>query len=129
MTALRTCIGSAKFGIERHEAPPDDFPIQPSQKDGLGRLCKTHWNQYTNALRKAALAREAADGDPVASDAIAEREVQLPETLAEVETPDGQAALEAAAKAAQVARRGGARTSKKAAAGLLPSAGSQGDAG
>ena len=62
MADLRRCIGSAKFGIEAHEAPPEDFPAQPSQKDGLGRMCKTHWNQYTTALRKAALARKAADG-------------------------------------------------------------------
>ena len=52
-TTLRRCIGSAKFGIEPHEAPADDFPAQPSQKDGLGRMCRTHWNQYTSALRKA----------------------------------------------------------------------------
>ena len=62
-TELRRCIGSAKFGIEAHEAPPDEFPAQPSQKDGLGRMCKPHWNQYTNALRKAALARKAAEGE------------------------------------------------------------------
>jgi hypothetical protein len=24
-------------------------------------MCKTHWNAYTNALRKAALARKAAE--------------------------------------------------------------------
>ena len=57
MTDMRRCIGSAKFGIEAHEAPATDFPAQPSQKDGLGRMCKPHWNQYTNALRKAALVR------------------------------------------------------------------------
>ena len=60
----RRCIGSAKFGIEAHDAPPGDFPSQPSQKDGLGRMCKPHWREYTNALRKAALARKAADADP-----------------------------------------------------------------
>jgi hypothetical protein len=60
---MRRCIGSTKFGIEAHEAPVDDFPIQPSQKDGLGRMCKAHWNQYTSALRKAAVARKAADGE------------------------------------------------------------------
>ena len=59
---LRRCIGSAKFGIEAHEAPPDEFPAQPSQKDGLGRMCKPHWRQYTSALRRAALVRRAADG-------------------------------------------------------------------
>jgi len=62
-TDQRRCIGSAKFGIEAHEAPVTDFPAQPSQKDGLGRMCKPHWNQYTNALRKAALARKAAEGE------------------------------------------------------------------
>ena len=61
-TALRRCIGSAEFEIEAHEAPPDAFPAQPSQKDGLGRMCKPHWNQYTAALRRAALARKAAEG-------------------------------------------------------------------
>jgi hypothetical protein len=62
MADMRRCIGSAKFGIEAHEAPADDFPAQPSQKDGLGRMCKTHWRAYTGALRKAALARKAAEG-------------------------------------------------------------------
>jgi hypothetical protein len=60
MAELRRCIGSAKFGIEAHEAPIEDFPKQPSQNDGLGRMCRSHWNQYTTALRKAALARKAA---------------------------------------------------------------------
>ena len=74
MADLRRCIGSAKFGIEGHEAPPEDFPAQPSQKDGLGRMCKTHWNQYTTALRKAALARKAADGAVATEAAPTERE-------------------------------------------------------
>ena len=63
-TELRRCIGSAKFGIEAHDAPVTEFPAQPSQKDGLGRMGKPHWNQYTSALRKAALARKAAEGEP-----------------------------------------------------------------
>ena len=66
MAELRTCIGSTRFGIEAHEAPVEDFPVQPSQKDGLGRMCKVHWNQYTTALRKAAVAAKAAEGDAVA---------------------------------------------------------------
>ena len=70
-TDQRRCIGSAKFGIEAHEAPVADFPIQPSQKDGLGRMCKTHWNQYTSALRKAALARKAAEGQATATTEVA----------------------------------------------------------
>ncbi len=62
MADMRKCIGSTKFGIVAHEAPIGDFPAQPSQKGGLGRMCKVHWNQYTTALRKAALARQTADG-------------------------------------------------------------------
>jgi hypothetical protein len=62
MADMRKCIGSAKFGIEAHEAPVSDFPAQPSQKDGLGRICKPHWSQYTKELRKAAVARKAAEG-------------------------------------------------------------------
>jgi len=68
MADLRRCIGSERFGIEAHEAPVTDFPAQPSQKDGLGRMCRTHWNQYTTALRKAALARKAADGAAIHHD-------------------------------------------------------------
>lgn len=30
-----------------------EFPAQPSQKDGLGRMCNPHWNQYTSALTAA----------------------------------------------------------------------------
>jgi hypothetical protein len=87
MTDMRKCIGSAKFGIEAHEAPATEFPVQPSQKDGLGRMCKTHWNAYTNALRKASLARKAAEAEMVEPEPIAAaepvkakraREAQLP---------------------------------------------------
>ncbi|HUQ78575.1 MAG TPA: hypothetical protein VM427_06865 [Patescibacteria group bacterium] len=66
------CIGSAKFGIEAHEAPATEFPAQPSQKDGLGRMCKPHWNQYTDALRKAALAPKAAEGEAAEPKTVAE---------------------------------------------------------
>jgi hypothetical protein len=62
MADLRKCIGSKRYGIEAHEAPVGDFPSQPSQKDGLGRMCKPHWNQYTTALRKVRLARKADGG-------------------------------------------------------------------
>jgi hypothetical protein len=63
MADLRRCIGSARFGIEPHDAPVEDFPKQPSQKDGLGRMCKTHWNQYTAGLARDAKARKLADAD------------------------------------------------------------------
>lgn len=61
---MRRCIGSQTFGIEPHDAPISGFPVQPSQKDGLGRMCKPHWNRYSSALRKAALARKAAEAVP-----------------------------------------------------------------
>ena len=51
---MRRCIGSAKFRIESHEAPVEDFPVQPSRKDGHGTMCRPHWTEYTRALRKAA---------------------------------------------------------------------------
>lgn len=60
---MRTCIGSEKFGIPRHDAPTSEFPIQPSQKDGIGRMCKPHWTLYTRALgadRKARATEAAA---------------------------------------------------------------------
>ncbi len=55
------CIGSAKFGIEAHDAPPADFPVQPSQKDGLGRMCKTHWTEYVRGLTRDAKAGKGAE--------------------------------------------------------------------
>ena len=64
MADMRRCIGSARFGIEAHEAALTDFPVQPSQKDGLGRMCKVHWNQYTAGLARDAKARKTADGAP-----------------------------------------------------------------
>jgi hypothetical protein len=60
MADLRRCIGSTRFGIDAHDAPITDFPSQPSQKDGLGRMCKPHWNQYTAGLARDAKARKAA---------------------------------------------------------------------
>ncbi|MBF6605926.1 MAG: hypothetical protein IVW53_10135 [Chloroflexi bacterium] len=60
ITVVRTCIGSKTFGIEAHEAPIEDFPVQPSRKDGLGTMCRPHWTEYTRALRKASIASKAA---------------------------------------------------------------------
>ena len=65
MAELRRCIGSAKFGIEAHEAPPEDFPTQASQKDGLGRMCKPHWNEYTRGLARDRRANKATTEGPV----------------------------------------------------------------
>ena len=68
-TTVRRCIGSARFGIEPHDAPVDDFPKQPSQKDGLGRMCKTHWNEYTAGLARDAKARKTAEPNVAAAPA------------------------------------------------------------
>jgi len=62
-TTTRRCVGSDRFGIEPHEAPISDFPRQPSQKDGLCRMCKPHWKAYTAGLRKDALARKAEEAE------------------------------------------------------------------
>jgi hypothetical protein len=61
MAEMCRCIGSARFAIEAHDAPIEDFPKQPSRKDGLGRMCKTHWNQYTAGLARDAKARKTAE--------------------------------------------------------------------
>lgn len=111
---MRRCIGSTRFGIEAHDQPADEFPVQPSQKDGLGRMCHTHWRAYTNALRKAAVARKAeastdaevqaevppepgpeivdevvADPGPPATPSRRTRKAAVPETGADAPTDDG----------------------------------------
>src|SRR5438445_13889641 len=85
--ALRRCTGGARFGIEAHEAAVDEFPSQPSQKDGLGRMCRRDWNIYT-----AGLARDAKAGRAAESGAIAEPSV-----------PVAAAALPARAKGRRIA--------------------------
>jgi hypothetical protein len=64
-TALRRCTGSARFGIEPHEAPVSEYPKQPSRKDGLGTMCTEHWRAYVRALREARKAAKAAETAPV----------------------------------------------------------------
>jgi hypothetical protein len=90
MAEMRKCIGSAKFGIEPHEAPVTEFPAQPSQKDGLGRMCKPHWNQYTTALRKAALARKAAQVAPAEAQPVATPEPALAKRGPKPITPEAR---------------------------------------
>ena len=63
----RRCIGSARFGIEPHDAPINEFPAQPSQKDGLGRMCATHWRAYTARLAHDAKARKLAAAPAVSA--------------------------------------------------------------
>ena len=122
MADMRKCIGSAKFGIEAHEAPVGDFPAQPSQTDGLGRMCKPHWNQYTKALRKAALARKAPDGGLATEVAPSESDraaVAVPKAVG------GTAAKKARAAKPEPIQTRVPRGRQEAA----PEGGSQGDAG
>ncbi len=101
MAEMRRCIGSAKFGIEPHEAPIEDFPKQPSQKDGLGRMCRPHWNQYTTALRKTALGRKAAASDAAIEVAPTESEpTAKPEPIG-TRVPRGRRQAEPVAEVAQ----------------------------
>jgi hypothetical protein len=60
-TDLRRCKGSARFGIEPHEAPVAEFPVQPSRRDGLGSMCTEHWRAYVKGLREARAAVRTAD--------------------------------------------------------------------
>jgi hypothetical protein len=117
MADLRRCLGSARFGIEAHELPPDDFPVQPSQRDGLGRMCKTHWNQYTKALRKAALARKAAEAGAPSESA--------PAAVAAPKAVGSRKIQEARTPKPEPIRTRGPRGRQQ----RLPEAGSQGDAG
>jgi hypothetical protein len=121
-TALRRCIGSAKFGIEAHEAPPDEFPAQPSQKYGLGRMCKPHWNQYTSALRKAALARKAAERGTAIEALSSEPE---PVAVATPKAVGGRKTKEPRTPKPEPIRTRAKRGSKP----VVRAAGSQGDAG
>ncbi len=111
MTDMRKCIGSTKFGIEAHEVPSENFPAQPSQKDGLGRMCIAHWKQYVRALGQAAKARK---------DAVVEVATEAAPTV-----PDPAAAKKARAAKLEPIRTRAPRGRRQA----TPAAGSQGDAG
>jgi hypothetical protein len=122
MADMRKCIGSVKFGIEAHEATVSDFPAQPSQKGGLGRMCKPHWNRYTKALRKDALGRKATDS------AVAMEVLPTGSGPAAVATPKaagGKTTRKARAAKPESIRTRVPRVRQEAA----PEAGSQGDAG
>ena len=119
---MRKCIGSAKFRIEAHEAPLAEFPAQPSQRDGLGRMCKPHWNQYTKALRKAALARKAAEAGASTEVAPTEPEAVV---VASPKAVGGKTAKKPRAAQSEPIRTRVPRGRQEAA----PKAGSQGDAG
>jgi hypothetical protein len=64
---LRRCKGSARFGIEPHQAPSSDFPKQPSRKDGLGVMCAEHWRAYVKGLREARVASATSDAGTTTS--------------------------------------------------------------
>ncbi|MEX1171683.1 MAG: hypothetical protein WEG56_03615 [Chloroflexota bacterium] len=125
----RRCIGSTKFGIEAHDAPATDFPVQPSQKDGLGRMCKTHWNQYTTALRKAALARKAAEACPFGGTTPDECSTIRERSVAGVSDSVPDCPVHGAFQEADPAGAPEPTRGKRRRKALVPEAGSQGDAG
>ncbi len=65
----RLCAGSTRFNIPQHRAPAADFRLQPSAKDGLGRMCKPHWTEYTGSLRRAANERKGIEPKPATAKA------------------------------------------------------------
>ena len=63
-TELRHCTGSTRFSIEPYEAPVNEFPKQPSRKDGLGTMCTEHWRAYVKGLREARHFRQGGHRGP-----------------------------------------------------------------
>lgn len=76
MADTRKCIGSARFGIEPHEAPIGDFPKQLSQPGGLGRMCKAHWKAYVNGLTADRKAKADATPAEKAANTGAKRAIE-----------------------------------------------------
>ena len=69
-TELRRCTGSARVGIEPHEAPTGEFPKQPSRRDGLGTMCTEHWRAYVKSLREARKAAKVVGEAAAASEGV-----------------------------------------------------------
>jgi hypothetical protein len=103
MSEMRKCIGSAKFGIEAHEAPVADFPAQPSRKDGLGSMCKPHWKAYVAGLARDRKAKATGGEAPAA----------VPEPTVGQKLARLNADRKASAAAARAAIRTGAKKPKK----------------
>ena len=85
-------------------------------------MCRPHWNQYTSALRKAALARKASDGDGDVEVAPTESE---PVAVAAPKAVGGRKTKESRTPRPGPVRTRVARGRQQA----TPEAGSQGDAG
>ncbi|HSW41625.1 MAG TPA: hypothetical protein VLM76_03865 [Patescibacteria group bacterium] len=148
-TGMRSCTGSARFGIEPHEAPVSDFPAQPSRKDGLGVMCAVHWKAYVKGLTadRKARAASAAPAEAPAQPTRVSRQQRRAEAQAAGKVPaadgsvvresEGPAArrrkLEARLKAVGVESDEGQRILEAAGArearGRASAAGSAGDAG
>jgi hypothetical protein len=77
-TEMRRCTGSARFGIEPHEAPVSTFPKQPSRKDGLGTMCAEHWKAYVKGLTADRKARAASGETPAPAKAKTEPTAERP---------------------------------------------------
>ena len=107
-TELRRCKGSARFGIEPHEAPVSEFPKQPSRKDGLGVMCTEHWRAYVKGLREARAATKAValattDGDVPLSESGAAKVTRVLRSTKTTKAPvNAKSVVEAEALIAEV---------------------------
>lgn len=119
----RRCIGSERYGFAAHITDEVEFPLQPSQPGGIGRMCKTHWNQYTAGLARDRKAKMVADGTapaPKAPRVKAEKpakkaKAETPDPVAEEASDEGQSTLAQAAKAARERRKAVGRPAEVAA--------------
>ena len=133
MSDKRRCIGSTTFGIEAHDAPIEDFPVQPSQKDGLGRMCRPHWTEYTRALRKASGGTAGpklpvgTGTPPVVHSAKRARNAPEPIRTRPARETRLMRSLREQLEEAQVAKK--PEPTPKRQGAQFPAAGSQGDAG
>ncbi len=103
-TGFRRCIGSTRFGIEAHEAGAADFPVQPSQKDGLGRMCKPHWRVYVQGLREARMATSPKPAPAAPDEATAGGARSTPPSLARLPREGRRAGRRRRVKRAATAR-------------------------
>lgn len=104
-TTLRRCIGSERYGIPAHEAPVAEFPLQPSQKDGIGRMCKPHWTDYTRGLRRDQVARAAGQTAAAAEPTAKDEAKQARSVAAEASVKKAKAARKPKAAKAPTAKQ------------------------
>lgn len=93
---MRHCVGSMRYGIDAHDDLAEHFPVQPSGKDGLGRMCKPHWRTYVSGLAADAKARKSATLTPAQEAEIAERQAETGDAPVDTSMAAGIGRLRAA---------------------------------